>query len=904
MFSHNQQTGSMHLVYGKSTPLRSHLSNSNQVESLARQVIRENPTVFAGEATDLELIKTTRASGKWGAHFQQTYKGVEVWQGKARLVFSADGRIMVLGSDIYPNIDLAVRPKLAPAMAEIVARGSLPFQPGVDYLKGQPKLIILPIPLSETKVKYHLAYRVRVRTADPLGEWVTYVDAETGDILWRFNDIHFDHEGGTGSLVQDDTYCNEAAQEAMPYLRLNLDDGNLVTTDSAGQWSSSGTVGDISVSVDLYGPYCQVNNTNGSNAAFEGLAPEDDPFTVIFDESNSRQDERDAFDAVNDIHDFFETFAPGFSLTQQRMQTFVNRTGGYCPGNAWWDGTINFCAQGEDNGNTGEIQGVIFHEYGHGVQNAILGWQGGEGLGEGNSDILALLMTNSPQLGLGYYLNDCETALRSGNNNKVYPADVVGQEEHAAGMVLMGFHWKAQEDLVTKYGLEAGISIAASNWHNGRVLLQPTNQPDQVLAMFVADDDDGDLTNGTPHYDSYCLAAGIHGFDCPEITVGVRMEHLPLADTTDGSQDFEVLATAHSTEGDILADSVKLHWRARNGVWRVVTMAATGNDNEYQGWIPGLEAGMIDYYFAASDVHDNSTVLPASAPVQLFSFAVATAIDPLEEVGDWIAGASDDDATGGIWTLVDPIATSAQPGDDHSANGVNCWITGQQVAGQTDGFADVDGGKTTLLSPVYNLAGYEQAFVRYWKWYSNDKGYNPSQDYWDVFISNDSGATWVVVEHTTESTNAWVGVTVNIRDHFTTLNSVQLKFVASDEGGGSLVEAGVDDLMIMAYNELSPVQEDGLVIKPTRLNQNYPNPFNPVTEISFNLSKPGLVKLDVFDLSGRLVKTLIHGQMAAGPQSVHWNGTSNESGPVASGVYFYRLRTGDLVLDKRMLLLK
>jgi len=904
VFSRNLQTRSPHMVYGKSLPLGGPLRTPSQVENLARQVMRDNPGVFSGKGADLKFVKAPHAAGKWAAHFQQTYKGIDVWQGKALVVFSEEGRLILLGSDIYPDIDLDVQPRLDQAMVELVARESVPFQPDVDFVKGRTDLLILPVPVSPDKVEYHLVYRVRVRTSEPLGEWVTHVDAHDGTVLWRFNDIHFDHEGGTRSLVQDDTYCNEAAAEAMPHLRLDLNGGTLVTTDADGNWTSTGTSGELAITADLYGPFCDVNNTAGDDAAFSGTAPEGDPFTVLFDDSNSQQDERDAFDAVNDIHDFFETFAPGFSQTQERMQTFVSRTGGWCPGNAWWDGTINFCAAGGDFGNTGEIQGVIFHEYGHGVQNAILGWQGDQGLGEGNADILALLMTNNPALGLGYYLDNCEDGLRDANNTLVYPDDVVGQEVHAAGMVLMGFHWKAQEDLVTRFGVEEGIHIAATNWHNGRVLLQPTNQPDQVLAMFVADDDDDDLGNGTPHYDSYCLAAGIHGFDCPEITTGVRLAHTPLADTLDGSQPFEILATVYSTEGDILEESVELHWRARGGAWNTAAMTATGNENEYRGWIPSLSAGGIDYYISATDVQNNQAVLPQNAPAIPFSFVVATSIDPVEVVGSWVAGAGDDDATSGTWELVDPVATLAQPEDDHSVEGVTCWITGQQVVGQGDGYSDVDGGKTTLFSPVYDLAAYDQASIRYWKWYSNNKGYNPNQDYWDVSVSNDGGASWTAVEHTTESTNAWVGVTVNIRDYFESVGQVQLMFVASDEGDGSLVEAGIDDVMIVAYDEVTPVDGEMLVIQPSRLYQNRPNPFNPVTEISFSLARSGPVKLGIYDVTGRLVKTLLREEMEAGRQSVQWNGTGTDGRTVASGVYFYRLEAGGRVLSKRMLLLK
>lgn len=93
----------------------------------------------------------------------------------------------------------------------------------------------------------------------------------------------------------------------------------------------------------------------------------------------------------------------------------------------------------------------------------------------------------------------------------------------------------------------------------------------------------------------------------------------------------------------------------------------------------------------------------------------------------------------------------------------------------------------------------------------------------------------------------------------------------------------------------------GLVI----LNDATPNPFNPVTSISFRLPETTMVHFSVFDIAGRLVKTLINGQhMSSGFHAVEWDGTSFKGNPVAGGVYFYRLDAGQDIITKRMTLLK
>ena len=84
-----------------------------------------------------------------------------------------------------------------------------------------------------------------------------------------------------------------------------------------------------------------------------------------------------------------------------------------------------------------------------------------------------------------------------------------------------------------------------------------------------------------------------------------------------------------------------------------------------------------------------------------------------------------------------------------------------------------------------------------------------------------------------------------------------------------------------------------------RLHQNYPNPFNPATKIRFTLPRAAEVKLEVFNIMGQKVATLIDKQLNAGDHTCMWDGSG-----VASGVYFYRLETPDFAATKKMVLMK
>jgi len=333
----------------------------------------------------------------------------------------------------------------------------------------------------------------------------------------------------------------------------------------------------------------------------------------------------------------------------------------------------------------------------------------------------------------------------------------------------------------------------------------------------------------------------------------------------------------------------------------------------YRAEIPGQSYNTeVEYWIEATDVAANQSRDPEGTDTYSFWVLEEATVfhDDFETSQGWTVGDTGDDATTGIWVRVDPNGvwdggTEIQPEDDATVDpGVMCFITGNDPPGSSQGTDDVDGGKTTLKSPVFDLADALSVTVSYRRWYTNDTGSNPGSDYWVVEVNDGSG--WVTLENTNATDRSWSLHSFLLDDYVELTSTVQFRFIASDEGGGSVVEAGVDEFLLTGFTipDPTPVIERPLPVR-LALHQNHPNPFNPQTRLRFDLPHEQAVSLRIYDISGRLVRTLLDGvPLPAGYHQYTWNGRDNRASRVGSGLYFFVLDTQSGRLTGKMTLIK
>ncbi len=213
--------------------------------------------------------------------------------------------------------------------------------------------------------------------------------------------------------------------------------------------------------------------------------------------------------------------------------------------------------------------------------------------------------------------------------------------------------------------------------------------------------------------------------------------------------------------------------------------------------------------------------------------------DTVETDLGWTRGVAGDTATTGIWVRGDPIGTNSSgspcnPEDDATpAPGLNAFVTGN--GGGSAGTDDVDGGATTLLSPIFDLSGVGAATLSYQRWFAN---FSTLDDTFAVSISNNGGTNWTPLENVTATANAWTNTAFRVSDFVPHTDRMRLRFVASDTGSGSIVEAAIDELKLEIFDSAPRLNIYGTVVQGSAVRFNVTGPAGAPIRVAFSSQVP------------------------------------------------------------------
>ena len=281
-----------------------------------------------------------------------------------------------------------------------------------------------------------------------------------------------------------------------------------------------------------------------------------------------------------------------------------------------------------------------------------------------------------------------------------------------------------------------------------------------------------------------------------------------VAPNTPTDVDVSVVSTGGTPD----TSSGLLHVSVDGGAFNSTALIDLGG-NQLSGTLPGVDClSTINWYVTMDEVGGgNSVSEPSGAPGNthetVASIGIITIIDDDFETNQGWTVTNSPGLADGAWDRGVPVGGGdrGDPATDFDGSG-QCYLTDN-----VDGNSDVDDGSTTLTSPVLDLTGLDGASITYAFWYDNEFGGNANEDVFEIEISDNGGSTWVSVESYNANTNVWNQRAVVVNDFVSSTNQVQMRFTASDLGGGSVVEAGLDAFKLQVCPLMDPVLAAGNV---------------------------------------------------------------------------------------------
>jgi choice-of-anchor B domain-containing protein len=282
-----------------------------------------------------------------------------------------------------------------------------------------------------------------------------------------------------------------------------------------------------------------------------------------------------------------------------------------------------------------------------------------------------------------------------------------------------------------------------------------------------------------------------------------------------------------------------------------------------------------------------------------FALGGVSFYDDVETDRGWSLAAPTDQVQLGGWVAGVPNGTvrcdtggRLQTDRDHTPDpGSRCFVTGNAVLPCEFFFFGGVIGVTSLTSPTLHLAGIADPRIAYWKWYIFRDSGGESHDPLVTQLSNDGGATWVTVETSFDQGPEWRFDEVRVKDFFANPGDAMIRFVARHtDPNFQPVEAAIDDIMVYAGSGGgNPAAGVDLASPRFVLGAPRPTPSRSGTEVSLALGQRTQVRANLFDIQGRLVRTLENRVLPAGSHTIRWDGEADGGGRVASGLYLLRV---------------
>lgn len=737
----DERTGTPHRAWGPGIDL-GHVADGDHAAAALQQLLADHPGLAGVPARSLKLGHAAYDSVKnrWFVRLDQTVPGANqvwgnqegtlehfaqhgapvVWRGAVEAWIQHD-RLTMLSIDTYPE---AAQVPTTPALdAQQAIDAAINLGPAADQAHDIDGAVLVVLPQEVAGgLSHDLAWMVRTRSGGTgsgvlPGHWVSFIDAQTGALLNVHNQVRY-LQGTVLGRHDTRTVDGDFSTSALPNLYVDGDNGESTTTDLDGEFEIEGAT---SFSGDLDGEYFRVVNDDGREGALAWSSS-----VATWGEEDATQAEIDSFVFLNITQRWATEYAYDVSLTTYKIRSTVN-IGESC--NAYYDGNVNFFSKGDGCNNTARILDVNIHEWGHGLHYSAASSNYLDGsVGEGAGDTLAVLNTGDPVM--APYFLESGSGIREVASDRSYPDDIVG-EVHADGLIYAGAMWDTWAELESTIGEDAAYDVVSRLFVEG---LQFNPELSETYdAMVAADDDNGDLSDGTPNQCAILDGFAPHGLGPGGASNIVDLSHPMLGNQAAGVEGYEVAADLVNLAPecvDLGVDRAEVVYSTDGGEsWD--SAALSGSVDEVTGLIPAVADGAVVTYYVEVETADGTTVrAPQGGTINPTTFVVGEMTELyFEDFEDDDGGYSHElvsgEETDGAddWQWGTPVGLAGDP--DFAYSGTRIW--GNDLGGDWDGNqfnGEYQNDKVNrLASPSIEVPTEGVVVLQFRRWLNVEDGY-------------------------------------------------------------------------------------------------------------------------------------------------------------------------------------
>ncbi|MDP8254213.1 MAG: Ig-like domain-containing protein [Candidatus Alcyoniella australis] len=525
-------------------------------------------SLWGADRAQLGEPTIVRVHDLWFVRYDQQLNGVPVFGARLELRVHATGSVVLVRSDLIPGLSLAPDQPDVALNFERALEAAWDFC-GIDAHSARISALAWPDRATQTA---HWAWRIEARPGSGRTRPLCYIDDRDLDLIARRDLTNHAAVSGTVSANVHPLYGTQTPVElALAEQRVSLVGVGFDITDGSGDYSVEAGSGAVTLQAELDGPFLDVVDLGGASRITRATSAGDTE-DLLWSDGNSSAAERDVFFHLTAARAFMKNLDTEFTGLDALLSA---QTGAAGTCDAWWDGAgFYFTAAGGGCGDMGTFADVIYHEYGHAVTEQ-LGEEPDafpDELLEAFSDYFACTITDDPQF--GEYVQGTADPLRDIDQpDLVTPDDLTGDAEHD-GMILSGALWDMRQNLIELLGPVAGQTLADDLFHFARYGLAQTFE-DYMFDLWALDDDNGDLSDGSPHAYYIIEAFNRHGmgpqtgFDLLGATVqnddndngtaepGESIELVPtLSSRYKGTDELELTLSSDSEFVTVDSDSV------------------------------------------------------------------------------------------------------------------------------------------------------------------------------------------------------------------------------------------------------------------------------------------------------------------------------------------------------------